>query len=486
MHAGALTALVAALAVAPGAAAGAPLISQGTVRMGADALWSTGQLGEGETIAILDEGFAGLDRSIALGELPPRESLTQVDFDAAHGPAGLSLLGEEIQHGTRMAELIHDVAPRARLVLVSYGTMGEFLQAVDWVVANGIPVVSHSNSFLVPPFDGTGPAARAVDAAAARGVLWVNSAGNYAERHWVGRAPGSGTVIPLPRATPQPMSFSLSWQGGGVAADMALERQEPSGEWSLVAESRDRGGWAELEAAPIDAPLRLRVRQSAGPEAELELFSQSVRFGDAAVPEGSIPTPGDAAGALAVGAVRWTGGERVSYSSVGPTADGRVKPDLVAPTYVNSNPEWPGTAGTSAAAAHAAGAAALLRARWRSFGLEPTPAALRARLVATALDVGSPGADMEHGAGLLRIDTSAPRARARVRRGPRPTVDAWARDAGTIRRIEVSLDGVRLRGRAAARIRVRLPRLSGGRHRLVVEATDMAGNTGRIAKWVRT
>ena len=39
--------------------------------MGADALWSRGVLGQGQTVAILDEGFAGLDRSIALGELPP-------------------------------------------------------------------------------------------------------------------------------------------------------------------------------------------------------------------------------------------------------------------------------------------------------------------------------------------------------------------------------------------------------------------------------
>ena len=44
--------------------------------MGADVLWSRGILGQGQTVAILDEGFAGLDRSIALGELPPREALT--------------------------------------------------------------------------------------------------------------------------------------------------------------------------------------------------------------------------------------------------------------------------------------------------------------------------------------------------------------------------------------------------------------------------
>ena len=71
-----------------------------------------------------------------------------------------------------------------------------------------------------------------------------------------------------------------------------------------------------------------------------------------------MPTPGDAAGALTVGAVTWIGTELAPYSSRGPTDDGRAKPELVGPTYVTSNPAWTGTAGTSAATAHPAAAAA--------------------------------------------------------------------------------------------------------------------------------
>ena len=40
---------------------------------------------------------------------------------------------------------------------------------------------------------------------------------------------------------------------------------------------------------------RLVVRQEAGPPQPLDLFSETVGFGAAAVPDGSIPTPGDAA-----------------------------------------------------------------------------------------------------------------------------------------------------------------------------------------------
>jgi hypothetical protein len=481
---GVLIAALAVLAAVPGAADAAPLISQGAYRMGADAFWSRGSDGTGERVAILDEGFGGLDRSIALGELPSRDRMRAVSFDADNGLDGRGLLGAQIQHGTRMAELIHDVAPGAELVLVNYGTVDEFLRAVDWIAASGIPIVSHSNSFLEPPFDGRGRAARAVEEISARGVLWVNSAGNYAERHWVGRAVG-GAVIPLPRVAPQPLSFSLSWPRPDVRAELSLEVRGAGGGWVEVARSENRGDWAQLESPGRAEEMRLVVRQTAGPEVELELFSQSIRFGPLAVAEGSVPTPADAPSALAVGAVRWTGGTRVSYSSYGPTADGRAKPEIVAPTYVTSNPEWPGTAGTSAATAHAAGAAVLLRARWRLLGLEPTGAALRARLIATARDVGGEGVDAEHGAGVVRIDTSAPRPRVTiVRSRTRATVRAWARDAGTIGRIEVLVDGRRVRSRAAARAKVSVPRPASGRVRIEVRAEDMAGNVGRITRWL--
>ncbi|CAN0477330.1 unnamed protein product, partial [Phaeothamnion confervicola] len=136
--------------------ADAAIVSQGGVRMGADALWSHGILGDGQTVAVLDEGFAGLDRSIALGELPPREAITIRSFDPLGGEGGLTEFGVPTQHGVRMAELIHDMAPNAHLVLVGYRTIDQFAQAAAWIAAEGIPVVSHSNSFLTPPFDATG------------------------------------------------------------------------------------------------------------------------------------------------------------------------------------------------------------------------------------------------------------------------------------------------------------------------------------------
>ncbi len=480
-----VTVALAASLVAP--VAHGALLSQGGVRMGADVLWSRGFLGQGQEIAIVDEGFAGLDRSIALGELPPREQLEIRLLDELGGEGGLTEFGVPTQHGVRMAELVHDLAPRARLVLVGYRTQEQFAQAAAWVAARGIPVASHSNSFLTPPFDGTGPAARAVDAAAAAGVLWVNSSGNYAQRHWRGGAPAEGLVIPIAPAAGTPMLFSLAWRSPATTATLAVERQDAAGGWAPVALSAPAGplNAVTLPVTADGAPHRLVVRRTAGPPAVLDLFSQTVGFGALAAADGSVPTPGDAAGALTVGAVKWTGTAREPYSSAGPTADGRAKPDLVGPTYVTSNPEWPGTAGTSAATAHVAAAAVLLRQARAAAGLPVAPADLRTALAATALDLGDPGPDAVFGAGMARLDAEAPAVLVRVGPGARRVVRVRVRDAGTIRAVRISLDGRRVRAVRRPNVGVRLPALSRRAHRLEVVAEDMTGNVTRRTRVLR-
>lgn len=127
---------------------------------------------------------------------------------------------------------------------------------------------------------------------------------------------------------------------------------------------------------------------------------------------------------LCVGSVKETGG-LAAYSSTGPTADGRLKPDIVAMGANTSVPvdpytestgllsTFPGNAyhrlsGTSMAAAEVSGAVALLCQAYETarFGEEPSPQALRALLIHGARDrVGGAsdldGPDYAYGFGLL-------------------------------------------------------------------------------------
>lgn len=414
-------------------------------------------------------------------------------FDSLGGLDGITDFGQPTQHGVRMAEIVHDIAPNARLVLAAYRTPEQFEEAADWIAAQGITVVSHSNSFLTPPFDGSGRAARAVDRSAAAGVLWVNSAGNYGQRHWRGAAPAGGLVIPISPAPGSPLLFSLSWSSAQVAASVAVERLDPAGTWvevqrsAAVAASNATGPEImNARTAPFlvnAASWRLVVRQESGPPVELTLFSQTVGFGPLAVAEGSIPTPADAAGALAVGAVKWTGTALEPYSSQG--GAGSTKPDLVGPTYVTSNPEWPGTAGTSAATAHVAGAAVLLRQSRLAAGLPASAQDLRAALVATALELGPPGPDRGFGAGMARLDAAPPALSVRIARGVRRLVRVRAADEGTIRRVTISINGRALRVVRRPVVGVRLPPLRRGASRVVVRAEDMAGNVATRARTLR-
>ncbi|MEQ9112702.1 MAG: S8 family serine peptidase, partial [Miltoncostaeaceae bacterium] len=436
-------AVTAALAlILAGQAAAAPLISQGAYRIGADALWSQGLLGQGQTIAVLDEGYMGLDRSIELGELPPRSEMDFYNADPLNGWDGVSKLGTPTPHGVRMAEIVHDIAPRARLVLVRYRTPSQFAAAAAWIADRGIPVVSHSSSRLTAPFDGTGVYARAVDAAAARGVLWVNSAGNYARRHWTGTAAGLGAGVPLLTRDGDRLLISASWEGPA--------------RFALTAQAFDpaAGGWRDIVAGEPDGPQtllipttlvgagahRVLVRQTAGSPTRVDITSQTAGFGGAAVGEGSVTTPGDARGALTVGAVNWSTDVVAPYSSYGPTRDGRAKPDIAGPTYITSNPEWPGTAGTSASTPHVAAGAVLLRQHRLSRGLPAGAADLRAALLGSARPVEDP-VPGRTGAGMVRLDTVPPRLGVSVTRARRPVVRVRALDAGTIERVTISVDG---------------------------------------------
>ena len=492
-----------------------PAISQGLERSGSDVLGRIADGGAGLTIAVLDLGFGqNLGRLQGLGELPPPERLETLSFDAAGGLAGTNAYGNRTNHGELVAQTVFDYAPSARYLFVNYHSDADFLAATDAIIARRPDIVVHSNSFIEGPFDGTSPAARAVDRAAAVGILWFNSAGNYARLHWTGPwadADGdsdldwpNGDNWTFPRAAGLPITFALSWpapaSGPPADLDLSLERQGADGAWSVVATSADRQSQGAPPAErivgyspPADGVYRLRAVRISGPAptGALTLFSREIALATiGGTVEGSIPTPPDARGAIAVGATDWRGNSLKSYSAQGPTADGRLKPDLTAPTNTRvMGPSGPrAVGGTSNAAPNAAGAAAVLLAAQRRTGLIQNADGLRTQLGAIALDLGAPGPDTAFGAGRIRVSTDPPRI-AR----PTPGALAAVRGRATVRFTGISrsrvttwsltVDGVPATRNAQTYprgITIDTRRLPDGWHALRAEARDFPGNVGAL------
>jgi subtilisin family serine protease len=129
----------------------------------------------------------------------------------------------------------------------------------------------------------------------------------------------------------------------------------------------------------------------------------------------SINEPADAESVLAVGAIDymyWETGPQEDFSSQGPTNawagnSARVKPDIMGPdgvtTYTYGDSSF---LGTSAAAPHVAGLAALI------LSMDPalTPDELQAFIETNAIDMGAPGKDPIYGWGRLNgvIEDPAP------------------------------------------------------------------------------
>ena len=129
------------------------------------------------------------------------------------------------------------------------------------------------------------------------------------------------------------------------------------------------------------------------------------------LPFDTISVTGSAKNVITVGAVN-SNPAIATFSSRGPAKDGRVKPEVVARgvNVLSTEPtdRYGTTSGTSMAAPVVTGIAALLAEQWRRshFGATPTPAHLKALLIAGADDIGNPGPDYTFGFGLVNAKKS--------------------------------------------------------------------------------
>lgn len=141
--------------------------------------------------------------------------------------------------------------------------------------------------------------------------------------------------------------------GADIISSSLGYRDFDPGEYSYTWQDMDGNTAISTIGADIAASRGILVSNSAGNE------------GPASPPENTLIAPSDGDSVMAVGAVN-SSGNRAGFSSMGPTADGRIKPDVMAmgvSTYCASpfNPSgYSNVSGTSLSCPLAAGAAALV------------------------------------------------------------------------------------------------------------------------------
>ena len=366
-----------------------------------------GYTGRGVDIAVLDVGFLGAE-ALAGTELPRRLHLSGPGDDTS-------------AHGTAVAEIIHDIAPDARLHLRRFRTDAELVAATEALSADGVQVLNASVGFdNLWPSDGTSPWSVAARDAVDAGVAWVAAAGNEGRRYIVGPLAdddgdgvytiGGAGSFPV---GPGPVWLVLRWDEpmGGATRDLRLVLRPLGGGAAQTADAPQAGSGDPVEVlidGTTDRTLRLTVEgPPGGPPGWAWLYTGGAWPEGMATPGApSLTQPADAAGAVAVGACDAVAGTVPAWASQGPTEDGRLKPDLCAPTGVSTASFGPGAfGGSSAAAPHVAGALALLAEAtgWAD------PLALRAAAWSLAVDQPPDGPDRQTGYGALALGPPPPR-----------------------------------------------------------------------------
>ena len=393
------------------------VLSEGGALIKAYDNYFEGVTGQGVKVAVIDYGFKGADE--LSWDMPERWWYYDYTGEGIYA-------GEDV-HGTACAEIIYDVAPEAELYLYKVGDLVDLENAKDRCIRNGIDIINHSAGWFGTGIgDGRGEACDIVNDAADNGILWVNSAGNNAKSHYDGfwfdsdddgwqNFSGDDEVLAFEAERGEEIRIFLTWNDWPSSRqnyDLYLSFTNSSGDLEFADESTDRQdifGGDPVESIEYDVERSgkygIIVRSEDARPRRLKIWSLYHDFEEFAVAENSIGSPADARGAMSVGAVHYDYynlGWIADYSSRGPTTDGRFKPELVAPSGVSTvsygeSEFFYGYTGTSAAAPHVAGAAALIKSANPSYSRTQ----LWNALVDATVDIGPRGRDNDSGYGKL-------------------------------------------------------------------------------------
>ncbi|HRJ44123.1 MAG TPA: S8 family serine peptidase, partial [Caldilineaceae bacterium] len=309
---------------------------------------NSGRTGLGVGVGVIDAGFAGYGALLG-SELPPQvDAANFVDEEAAEAVDGGT------RHGAAVAEIVHDIAPDARLFLAKIDTNVDLNEAVEWLIEQRVDlIVTSIGWYNLTPGDGSGAFADLVKQAQDAAILWVTAAGNDRERHWGGLfadpdndryhnfsptqevnffGPGDGSTYLIPAG--QTLTIHVRWDDWlDVAADYDLYLLRWTGSaWEMVAASRNpqsgQPGQTPTETLRFvtDGPpaaYGFILYQHSGPPSQpinFEIFIPRFVGPSLTVAARSLPNLADAPAALTVAAVSaFSPYDHQSYSSEGPT-----------------------------------------------------------------------------------------------------------------------------------------------------------------------
>ena len=440
--------------------------SQGDVAMRSDiSRTAFGVDGTGVMVGTLSDSYNCLGNAsdgIASGDLPAGTIVIE------EGPCILS----DRDEGRAMIEIIHDVAPGARhsFHTAHYG-QANFAQGILALAGVGANVINDDITYLFEPFYQDGIIAQAIDLVKARGVTYFSAAGNDArqayeapfrpsgsffdigkgpsEAHDFDPGPGVDTCQQYTLPQGERVTFVYQWDQPffsvsgppGSANDMDIIISTPDCDFDLMTSgsvehniSRDPLEWFQ-QADLVNNKFGMMLLHTSGPAPGLMKVvvtgtgPTTFTFDEFATRTGASWGHSAARGGLGVGAAPWyrtpvfgvdppiienfssAGGSPILFDTSGnrlSTPEVRRQPDITAPDGVDTI-SFGVFFGTSAAAPHAAGVAALMK------DLVPTlaPDAMYTALKETAIDMDDPstagfdtGFDFGTGFGLIQADAA--------------------------------------------------------------------------------
>lgn len=389
-----------------------------------------GITGKGVKIGIIDFGFQRYEALLAAGEVPQPA--------AARPFNGIGRMDANTVHGTACAEIIHDLAPDASLYLAAIdGSEDQLIAAGRWLARQGVALINFSGGGHEGPHNGLALLDRFVEQMAEeQDVAWIVATGNEGASHWLGRTVdrnGDGLIdVDNPAADGDFLLLKVTrrndvrvlvyWDDWGVNPSLPAATQDidvhlfmptDAGLEHVGGSTRPQNGRGRpleqlsgeipaglyvigLHAKRLGKPVNIHVMVSSGAATLVPID-----------PTGSVGSPAISSGALAVGAIDVQSGKVQPYSGRGPTDDGRLKPQVVAPdnrVSIAYNHRGGRFSGTSAACPQVSGLAALIMQQRP--GLSRSE--LYSELIAQARPMGQPVPNNLFGFGLIDAAAGAP------------------------------------------------------------------------------